>query len=158
MCELLQKAHEAHSFPESLKEILEMLAPGQKGEPDKTGELCKINVRIEDPEKQTCLHKLARVKSDELTFEHKTKYKNVITTLLACLRVQCAAEKKVLKDDINLADKYGKTPLFLAVENKNSLLIKDLYSQENGVKYEPDAMKANANGWTVLHAPCTRKA
>lgn len=57
-----------------------------------------------------------------------------------------------MKDDINLQDKYGKTPLYTAVENKNPFLVKELYSQENIKLYEPDPMMANANGWTLMHA------
>ena len=66
------------------------------------------------------------------------------------MRVQSKAAGKELKDDINLQDKYGKTPLYVAVESGNAFVIKELYSTSGG--YSPDPMMAAASGWTVMHA------
>jgi len=82
----------------------------------------------------------------------KTQYERCVKTLLACLKAQTEAAEKPLKDDINLADKHGKGTLYHAVDSKNVFMIKELYSSEDGVKYEPDATKLTAQGWTVLHA------
>tara|TARA_B110000046_G_C12910379_1_gene362568 strand:- start:22 stop:324 length:303 start_codon:yes stop_codon:yes gene_type:complete len=59
-------AQEAPSFLGSLKDILTILAPGEKGEADLTGTKCKLNLRFEDADKQGLLHKLAKVKFNEL--------------------------------------------------------------------------------------------
>jgi len=153
MAELMRLCSEAPSFLGSLKDILTILAPGEKGEADLTGTKCKLNLRFEDADKQGLLHKLAKVKFNELPdMDKKNTYGACCNTLLACLKVQTAAKGKAMKDDINLQDKYGKTPLYTAVENKNPFLVKELYSQENIKLYEPDPMMANANGWTLMHA------
>ena len=51
--------------------------------------------------------------------------------------------------DINHQDKNGKTPLYLAIEHKNTKLMDMLY----GLGADgPDTLLVNTAGWTVLHS------
>lgn len=105
-----------------------------------------LKVRFIDTEGKMPLHKLARVKVDD---KNRLDFKAVFQALIKIQREQCEKVKRKLGPDINHQDKQGKTPLFYAVENKNTTMIDLLFRlKEDG----PDVLLVNSVGWTVLHA------
>jgi len=105
-------------------------------------------VRFEDSKGEMPLHKLTRVK---VTDKNKNEYTRIFLQLTKMMR----EEAKVVKGkdaniypDINHADAAGKTPLALAIEQKNHKMIELLFSLG---KEGPDTLMCNKEGWSILH-------
>lgn len=111
------------------------------------------SVRCEDEKGEMALHKMARVtvKKDGTEGAGKPEdvYRNTVKAIVDAMRKELEPAKRSLYDDVNHADKAGKTPLYLAIEYKNRTLIEILYDL---AKEGPDSLLANAAGWTVMHA------
>lgn len=106
-----------------------------------------INVRVECDKGEMPLHKLARV---TLTDKNQKDYTTAFQKLIELSRAQAKeAGRPGIQMDINHQDKSGKTPLYLAIEHKNTKLMDLLYSLgADG----PDTLLVNSSGWTVLHS------
>ena len=106
----------------------------------------KCNVRIADHVGEMGAHKLARFK---VTSTNEAQYKATLKDLFEAMKAAAKKAGKTLAGDINHQDKAGKTPLFMAVEHKNLVMIEALYALgADG----PDSLLCNGTGWTVLHA------
>lgn len=105
------------------------------------------NVRVQDNQSETALHKLARVK---VTQHNQPTYRECVDALLKLMRKQAEQSGTELRDDVNHQAKNGKTPLFVAIENTNMIMIELLLSL--GRKEGPDPLICDVQAWTVLHA------
>ena len=98
-----------------------------------------VNVRYADEKGEMPLHKFARLKlKDEKSVQEQQRQKQIFKDLVALIRLQCEKAEHCgkpyltsLGSDVNHQDKQGKTPLYLAIEHKNTAYIDMLYSLRN---------------------------
>lgn len=106
-----------------------------------------VNVRIECEKGEMPLHKLSRVK---LTDRNQADYVSIFNEIVELSRKQAKeAGREGISADINHQDKSGKTPLYLAIEHKNTKLMSLLFGLG---KEGPDSLLVNTAGWTVMHS------
>ena len=95
------------------------------------------------------LHRLCRFK---VTDDNRLLYKDTFNLLIERSREECKRAGTKLAADVNYQCKQGKTPLFLAVEQKNVKMIELLFSLNTAESKDgPDTLLVNQNGWTVAH-------
>lgn len=125
----------------------------KKGEPSAEKHLEeKLHIRVEDEKGETPLHKLARLRTSSMSSEEKKLFKDIFLKITNLMREQGkeGKGKSKLGRDVNHQCKEGKTPLYLAVEHSNKLLIDLLF--DLGTSEGPDPLLVNRVGWTIMHA------
>jgi len=121
----------------------------------------KFRVRVEDEKGAMALHMLARqkVKADSAEgagikkTDFTTCFKTYIEISQAEIKAELAKADKErapsLYKDVNHQDKAGKTPLAMAVEHKNVLMVELLFGLDRLDR--PDSLLVNQNGWGIMH-------
>ena len=118
-----------------------------------------VRVRFIDEVGEGPLHKLARLKPGADGFQGV--FATLINHMKAEVKQLVEADAKIRKkdashvpppttisSDVNYPNKTGKTPLFIAIEFKNTKMIEMLF----GIGRDgPDLLMVNDQGWSMLH-------